>query len=163
MPSLRSSRRTGTRDCSTTRMMSTFSEARDLMPRRPPPRSCFFEQAVLQDEIGHDLLQRARLAAQVSHLVRSRRAGRVAGQSLLAGLQELLGPAVVHRAGDTLAPTQLGDTVLTAQAFQHDADLLLGRNCRRVARRMSLITASVPARMSASSSCLTATMNPPSS
>ena len=87
----------------------------------------FFQQAVLQNEIGHDLLQRTRLATQLLDLVGGRGTGRVAGQPLLAGLQELLGPAVVHRAGDALAPTQLGDAVLTAQAFQDDADLLLGR------------------------------------
>jgi hypothetical protein len=36
----------------------------------------------------------------------------------------------------------LGDALLLAQPFQYDADLLLGRKCRRVARRMCLIASS---------------------
>ncbi|AWV14975.1 hypothetical protein A3862_05180 [Methylobacterium sp. XJLW] len=78
-------------------------------------------------EVGHDLLQRACLAAQVLDLVGGRGPSRVTGQPLLASFQELLGPSVVHRTGDALAPAQLGNAVLTAQAFQHDADRLLGR------------------------------------
>src|SRR5438094_8288191 len=97
MPSLVKVRRTGSDECSTSRMISSFSEAGYLMPRRPQPRSCFFEQAVLQDEVSHDLFQRPGLAAQISHLVRGGGTNRVSRQALLASLQELLGPAVVHR------------------------------------------------------------------
>src|SRR3954454_18072447 len=113
--------------CSTKRMISAFSEAGYLMRRPPQPRSCFFEQAVLQREVGHSLLQGAGLAPQRLDLVRGGGPGGVAGQAPLADLQELLGPAVVHGGGDALAPAQLGDAVLAPQALQHDADLLLRR------------------------------------
>src|ERR1700749_4009607 len=87
----------------------------------------FFEQSVFEGEIGHDLLQRLRFAAEILHLVEGRGARRVAGESPLAGLQELFRPAIVHRRADALAPTEFGDALLPAQPFQYDADLLLGR------------------------------------
>ena len=49
-----------------------------------------FEQAVFEGEIGDDLLQRLRLAAEIRHLVGGRGARRVAGKPPFAGLQELL-------------------------------------------------------------------------
>jgi hypothetical protein len=50
----------------------------------------FFEQSVFECEIGHDLLQRLRFAAEILHLVGGRGASCVAGESpLAAGLQEL--------------------------------------------------------------------------
>jgi hypothetical protein len=96
-------------------------------PVSPIPAHAFFEQAVLQGEVGHDLLQGAGFATRLLHLVRGRLAGGVAGQPPLAGVEEVLRPAIADRGGDALAPTQLGDAVLAAQALQHDADLLLGR------------------------------------
>ena len=42
VPSFSSVRRTGRWDCSTSRMISSFSEAGYLIPRLPHPRSCFF-------------------------------------------------------------------------------------------------------------------------
>ena len=42
IPSVASVRRTGRRDCSTRRMISSFSEAGYLIARLPHPRSCFF-------------------------------------------------------------------------------------------------------------------------
>ena len=54
-------------------------------------------------------------------------ARRVARQPTLAGFEELLGPAIIHRGGDALAAAQLGDVLLAAQPFQDDADLLLRR------------------------------------
>jgi hypothetical protein len=53
----------------------------------------FFEQSVFEGEIGHDLLQRLRLATMILHLVGGRGARRVAGKPFLAGLQELLRPS----------------------------------------------------------------------
>src|ERR1700737_273712 len=41
-PSFSSVRRAGRCDCSTSRMISSFSEAGYLIPRCPHPRSCFF-------------------------------------------------------------------------------------------------------------------------
>src|SRR6202020_1633363 len=69
----------------------------------------FFEQPVFEGEIGHDLLQRSRFAAEILHLVGSRGARRVAGKPPFTGLEELLRPAIVHRRGDALAPTEFGD------------------------------------------------------
>lgn len=40
----------------------------------------------------------------------------VAGQPLLAGLQELLRPRVIKAVGDALAPAQFGNRVLAAKA-----------------------------------------------
>jgi hypothetical protein len=42
MPSISRVRRAGRCDCSTRRMISSFSEPGSLMPRLPHPRSCFF-------------------------------------------------------------------------------------------------------------------------
>jgi hypothetical protein len=97
------------------------------MPRPPHPRACFFKQAVFQGQVGHGLLQRLCFTAQILHLAGCRRARRVASQPALAGIEELFRPAVVHRRGDSLAPTQLGDALLPAHAFQYDADLFFGR------------------------------------
>ena len=48
-------------------------------------------------EVGDDLLQGLRLAAKILHLVGGRSPRRVASKPLLAGLKELLRPAIVHR------------------------------------------------------------------
>jgi hypothetical protein len=53
--------------------------------------------------------------------------GRIPSQPALASLQELLGPAVIHRGGDALATAQLRNTLLAAQPLQHNADLLFRR------------------------------------
>src|SRR5258708_19584444 len=90
----------------------------------PIPAHAFFKQAVLQGEIGPALLQGGGLTTKVLHLAGRRGAGRVARQPALAGLQELLRPAVIHRGGDTFASAKLRDVLLAAQPFQHDADLL---------------------------------------
>ncbi len=59
----------GAADRQIRRMISSFSEAGYLMPRPPQPRSCFFEQTVLQGEVRHDLLQGTGLPAQGPDLV----------------------------------------------------------------------------------------------
>src|SRR5450432_4255757 len=87
----------------------------------------FFEQAVLQGEIGHDLLQSDGLTTKILHLARRCGACRVTRQPALAGFQELLRPAVIHRGSDTLTAAELGDILLAAQSLQHDADLLFRR------------------------------------
>src|ERR1700761_6154957 len=97
MPNLSNVRLVGRCDCSTSWMISAFSDAGYLMPRPPHPRSCFFKQAVLQGEIGHDLLQGGGLTTEVLHLAGRRGSRRIAGQPPLSSLEELLGPAVIHR------------------------------------------------------------------
>src|SRR5262245_10196595 len=80
------------------------------------------------------------LATQVPDLVRRRRSRRIAGQALLARLEKFLRPTVIEILDDPLAPAQLGDAVLAAQSFQHDADLVSAEKGRRVARRMVFST-----------------------
>src|SRR5262249_4371572 len=129
MPSLARVWRAGNGDCSTRWMISSFSVAEYPMRRPPQPQSRFFEQPVLQRQLGHHFLQRAGLPAQLLDLVRRRGLRRVAGQALLAPLQKFLRPTVIEVLHDPLAPAQLGDAVLAAQTSQHDADLFL---CRKL-------------------------------
>ena len=57
-----------------------------------------------------------------------------------AGLQELLGPAVIETLGDTLVAAQLGDAVLAAQALQDYTDLLFCRKSPTCRATVSLTT-----------------------
>jgi hypothetical protein len=121
MPSFSSVRLTGMGDCSTSRMISAFSDAGYLMPRPPIRDHAFFEQTVFQRQFRHNFLQGAGLTAQILHLVRGRRARRVAGEPLLPRLEEILRPAVIPAViqvlDDSLAPAQFGDALLAAQAL----------------------------------------------
>src|SRR5690606_18669000 len=45
----------------------------------------------------------------------------------LARFHELLRPGVIQALGDAFLAAQLGNAVLAAQAFKHDADLVFGR------------------------------------
>src|SRR5262245_16427814 len=127
MPSFARVWRTGSGACSTSRMISSFSAAGYLMRRPPQPRSCFFQQPVLEHQLGNDLFQRAGLPTQILDLVRGRRPRSVAGQAFLASFQKLLRPAVIEVLDDPFAPAQLGDAVLAAQTGQNNADLLFRR------------------------------------
>src|SRR6478735_6659018 len=127
----------------------------------PIPAHAFFKQAVLQGEIGHDLLQGSCLSTKVLHLAGRRGAGRVARQPALAGLQELLRPAVIHRGGDTFAaakrraalPARCESSLPQSTAGVSDAE------CASALAPPVLY----PARISVSSSLLAATMNQKSS
>src|SRR5215831_6200376 len=127
MPSFARVWRTGSGDCSTSRMISSFSPAAYLMRRLPQPRSCFFQQPVLEHQLGNDLFQRAGLPTQILDLVRGRGPRGVAGQAFFASFQKFLRPAVIEVLDDPFAPAQLGDAVLAAQTGQNNADLLLRR------------------------------------
>src|SRR3954447_279665 len=127
MPSFSNVRRTGRWDCSTSRMISSFSEAGYLIPRLPHPRSCFFKQPQFKRLLSHDRLELLRLTPQVLDLATGRRSRGVTRQAALAGLQELLGPSVIEAFGYAFTPTQLGNAGLAPQAIQHDADLLFRR------------------------------------
>jgi hypothetical protein len=96
----------------------------DILPIRD---HAFFEKAVLERGLRQRLFQLACLGLECLDLVGRRLARDVACEPLLAGLEEILGPAVVEVLGDPLLAAQLGDAVLAAQAIEHDADLLLGR------------------------------------
>jgi hypothetical protein len=87
----------------------------------------YFEQAVLEREIGHDLLQGQGFPAESLDLVRIGRPRRIARQALLSGLQKLLGLAIIHRSRDPLPTAELGDAFLATQALENNPDLFLGR------------------------------------
>jgi hypothetical protein len=86
-----------------------------------------FEQPVLQRQIGHAFLQGTGFAAQVPHFAAGRGTGSIACQTTLSSLHELLRPSVIQALRDAFLAAQLGDTIITAQAFQHDPDLVLSR------------------------------------
>ena len=73
-----------------------------------------------------ELLELLRLTPQVLDLAIGRRPCRVARQTALAGLEELLGPRVIKALGDTFTTAKLGDAGLAAQAVQNYPDLLFG-------------------------------------
>lgn len=81
---------------------------------------------VPQDEIGHRLLQRRRLLPKFLDLGAGGLARRVARNPLLAGLKELLRPAVIEARRDPLAPAELGNAAFAARLFQDDEDRLFG-------------------------------------
>src|SRR5215475_6997369 len=93
----------------------------------PIPDHAFFEQSVLERQLGYDLLQSAGLSAQVLDLIRGGGSRRVTRQPLLARFQKVLRPAVIEVLDNSFAPAQLGDAVLAAQPLQHDTDLVFGR------------------------------------
>src|SRR5262245_24180612 len=101
-------------DCSTSSMISNFSDAEYLMKRPPHPRERFFEQAVFDQDLSQRLLELARLSLELLDLVRGRLTRRVAGEPFLARLQELLRPTVVEVLIDPFLAAQLSNAVLAA-------------------------------------------------
>src|SRR5690349_4411713 len=87
----------------------------------------FFEQAVLKRDLGQGFLKLTSLSSERLDLIGGRLTGGITGKALLAGFEELLGPAVIEVLGDAFLPAQLGDAVLAPEAFKNDTDLLLGR------------------------------------
>ena len=77
--------------------------------------------------LGHDLFQIAGLATQILDLARRRCTRRVVRQAVFAGLDELLGPAVIQTLGNAFSASQFINAVLALQAVQNDPDLFLGR------------------------------------
>jgi type IV secretion system protein VirB9 len=74
-------------DCSTNAMISAFSDAGYLMPCPPQPRSNFFEQTVLQGEVGNHLLQFGGFPAKILDLAGRGGAGRVENANAAARVQ----------------------------------------------------------------------------
>lgn len=93
----------------------------------PSPARVFFEQAVLKGEVGHNLLERQCLGAQVLDLATGCLSGSVAGQALLAGLEEFLRPAVIQALGDPFATAQLRNAVLAPKPCQDNPDCTAAR------------------------------------
>jgi hypothetical protein len=71
----------------------------------------FFEQTVLQRQIGNRLFQGTGLTAQVLNFTGRRSTSRVASQPPFAGFQEFLRPGVVEALGYPFLAAQLGDAV----------------------------------------------------
>lgn len=68
----------------------------------------FLSRRFSSGQIGHGLFQGLRLATQFLHLIRRRGVGRVTGKTALAGVEELLRPAVTPTAliPDLYAPVR---------------------------------------------------------
>ena len=124
MPSLASVKRADRCDSSTSRMISSFSDAEYLIRVRPHRPARFFEQAQFQRLFRHDLLLIAGSTAQILHLVSVCSECSIASQPLLACLHEVLGPLVVDALGNALTVAQLSDAVFPTQPAQDDPDLL---------------------------------------
>src|SRR5262245_65506878 len=123
MPIFSSVRRTGKADSSTSRMISSFSEAGYSCGVLPIRRHAFFQQTIFEGQLSHDLLQRARLPSQVLDLVRGRGPGRIASQSLLPGLEKVFRPAVIEVLDDPQEAAQLGAGVLACEDFPFHSGL----------------------------------------
>ncbi len=108
----------------------------------PSPAHAFLEQPVLEGEIGPHLLERAGLTAQVLHLIGRGGPGRVARQAARAGFQELLGPAVVRRGGNALAPARAAARLASPRRPSSTMRIFWAETWRRVTRRMSFSVAS---------------------
>ena len=104
-------------------MISSFSEAGYPFLVSPIPDHAFFKQAQFERLLSHDRLELLRLTPQVLDLATGRRPRRVADQTTLAGLQELLGPGVIKALGNAFTAAKLRDAGLAAQAVQNDPDL----------------------------------------
>ena len=127
MPSCSNVRCAGRCGCSTILKVSSFSEAGYLKRHFPHPRSYFFEQSVLEREVGNARLQRAGLAAQILDLVGGGSPGGATSKPALAGFENLLRPDVIDARGYAFLAEQFGDAVSAAPAIPHDPDLVLRR------------------------------------
>jgi hypothetical protein len=96
----------------------------------------FFEQAVLEGDLGQRFLELTGFGAQHLDLIGGRLAGGIAGETLLAGLQELLAPSVVEVLGDPFlrqSSAMLSSPRRTSRTMRI---LSSAEKCRRVACRM---------------------------
>ena len=84
-------------------------------------------RAILEDRLGHDLLELAVFAAQVLDSRRRRFACRIAQQPLLAGLKEFFAQAVIEIRRQAFAAAERRDALFPAEPLQHDPNLLFGR------------------------------------
>jgi hypothetical protein len=66
----------------------------------------------------------------------------IAGQPLLASLEELLRSTVIEVLNDPIAAAKLGDAVLATQTLRTMRILSSAKKCRRVARRMAFTACS---------------------
>src|SRR6056297_2749580 len=104
MPSWASVFFTGKWDCSTRRMISSFSVAGYLICRLPIPEHAFFKQPVLEGEVGNRLLKSRSLGTQLLHLGAGRLTRGITRKALLPGLQKLFRPGIIKAGGNSFAP-----------------------------------------------------------
>ena len=104
----------------------------------------FFEQAVLQRQLGDQLLHVTHLALQILDLARGRLAPGVTRQTLLARFQEFLRPAVVQAFGNAFPAAKRRDALLATQTVSSPRRpsrimriFSSAEYCLRVLRRMS--------------------------
>ena len=81
-------------------------------------RHTFFKQAVLNQDFGQRLFELPGLSLEILDLVRGRLPRRVAGEPLLACLQELLRPTIIKVLVDPLLAAEFGNADLAALTFQ---------------------------------------------
>jgi hypothetical protein len=149
MPSRSSVRLAGRWDCSTTLMISSFSDAGYLIRRPPHPDKCFFQQTVFERQVGNAFLERAGFAAQILHLASGCGTSSITGKSALAGFHELPGPGVIQALGPkSLAPSFRHSSAMLSSPRRLSSTMRIlssAEKCRRVARRMSFTTRSAGA------------------
>jgi len=137
MPNFANARLAGRCDCSTKRIISSFSDAGYLIRHStialgpmadkgltPHPRSCFFEQPQFQGLVCRHIFQIPGFTAKVFDHGRCRGTGCVTCQPLFARLQQLFGPTVAEALGNAFTAAELGNAVLTLQAIRNDPDLV---------------------------------------
>src|SRR5690349_2626120 len=102
----------------------------------------FFEQTVLQRQIGNRLFQGTGLTAQLLNFTGRRSTSRVASQPPFAGFQEFLRPGVVEALGYPFLAAR--SAMLSSPRSPSSTIRILSSDekCRRVARRISLTTCS---------------------
>jgi hypothetical protein len=117
----------------------------------PIREHAFFEQTVLEGNLGEGLLELAGFAAELPDLVGRCLSGGVTGEPLLASFEELLGPSVVEVLGDSFVDAKHRSAITRHSAAMLSSPRKPSRTmrifssaekCRLVARRMSLTVSS---------------------
>lgn len=127
MPTCSSVRFNGRFDCSTNRMISSFSDAVYLIYHLLHPRSCFLGKTVLQHLFCWRLFELATFRPEGLDLMCIGFALCVSRQAILAGFHEVLRPSTIEVLVDTFPETQFGGAALTAQSLNYNAYLLFRR------------------------------------
>ena len=112
-------------DASMARNRSSFSWADMRTYLRLKARG-FFKTRHVQHRLGQRPLQGVVLGLQLTDFVGGGVPPGIPYEAVLAGLQEVLGPAVIDGGGDAFAAAEFRHRDLAPQALQDDADLLFG-------------------------------------
>jgi hypothetical protein len=127
---LSSVRRAGRCDCLTSRMISSFSDARyfipHLIPRRPHPRSCFFSEVEVSSPVRRQLPSGSRVPRDAAAGPVGDGSARRRPQAASCQLRGTPSTICNKARGDPFAPVERGNRFLATQPLQHDANLLFG-------------------------------------